>query len=175
MCPLQDAIDKHRDPTFLKRHLQNPEGAGRNILSVFCCNYYFIKMIAEPFLNTSRGVQDLVDNTTECMQMSRSRLSCTDMNMLVSAGMATASANNAAALADGTLAETDGENQAESNKYDKSSRVRRFLHAITSVLPSCFPSNGRNFQRLWNMLSYFAVILSLGVVLLLVYAAYSVE
>jgi len=175
----KDAIEKHRDPAFLQRHLQNPEGAGRNLLSVFCCNYYFVKMIAEPFLNTSRGVQDLVDNTTECMQMSRSRLSCSDM--LVSAGMATASANNAAVLAsgahgsNGALTELDLEKQCDSNKYEKASRAKRFLNAISSVFPNCFPSNGRNFQRLWTMLSYFAVVLSLGVVMLLVYAAYSVE
>lgn len=75
---LQDAIVKHRDPAFMKRHLSNPEGAGRNILSVLCCNYYMIKILAEPFLNTTRGVQDMVDNTAECVTVTRSRLSCTD-------------------------------------------------------------------------------------------------
>ncbi len=69
---------KHRDPAFLKRHLQSPEGAGQNILSVFCCNYYLIKLLAEPFLNTTRSVQDAVDNTAECVQITRSRMSCTD-------------------------------------------------------------------------------------------------
>lgn len=75
----KDAISKHQDPAFLKRHMQNPEGAGRNLLSVFCCNYYFVKMIAEPFLNTSRGVQDLAECTTDCITRSRSRLSCGDI------------------------------------------------------------------------------------------------
>lgn len=76
----KDAIEKHRDPTFLKRHMENPEGRGCNMLSVFCCNYYFIKIIAEPFLNTSKGVQDLVDGTNDCVQMSRSRLSCSHLD-----------------------------------------------------------------------------------------------
>jgi hypothetical protein len=133
-------------------------------------------MIAEPFLNTSRGVQDLVDNTTECMQMSRSRLSCSDL--LVSASMATTSASNAAALANhdaaSVLANGDVEAQ-DGNKYEKVGRRLKFLSTLTSYMPNCFPSNGRNFQRLWSMLSYFAIVLSLGVVLLLVYAAYSVE
>ena len=152
--------------------MQNPEGAGRNILSVFCCNYYFIKMIAEPFLNTSRGVQDLVDNTTECMQMSRSRLSCGDL--LSNANMVTTSASNLAALAQQDATTIDLENQ--DTKYDKSARgMKSIMQTLQSFIPSCFPSNGRNFQRVYSMLSYFAIVLSLGVVLLLVYAAYSVE
>ena len=69
---------KHRDPGYIKRYLQSPEGAGRNVLSILCCDYYMIKLIAEPFLNTTRGVQDIVDNTTECVQASRNRISCAD-------------------------------------------------------------------------------------------------
>ena len=59
--------------------MTSAEGAGRNFLAVLCCNYYFVKIAAEPFLNTSRGVQDLADCSSECVTQSRSRMSCTDL------------------------------------------------------------------------------------------------
>ena len=69
---------RHQDPSFIKRHLQqSPEASGRNFLAFICCNYWFVKTFAEPFLNTSHGVQNLVHGTTECVQSSRSRLNCT--------------------------------------------------------------------------------------------------
>jgi hypothetical protein len=154
----KDAIEKHKDPAFLKRHLQNPEGAGRNLLSIFCCNYYLVKIIAEPFLNTSRGVQDLVDNTHECMQMSRSRLSCTEL--CVSATIATAAA------------------QAESNskdleagvesKYEKPGKFR-FLGAWGS-----FFFSSRVMMFLWKFFYIAALALSIGFIMLFIYAAFTV-
>lgn len=79
----QDAIMRHRDPTFCKRFLQSsPEASGRNFLAVLCCNYVFIKSFAEPFLNTSKNVQTLVDNTSQCVHHSRSRLNCASMEYL---------------------------------------------------------------------------------------------
>ena len=75
----QDAIVRHRDPSFIKRHLQqSPEASGRNFLAFICCNYWFVKTFAEPFLNTSHGVQNLVHGTTECVHHSRSRLNCVE-------------------------------------------------------------------------------------------------
>ena len=76
----QDAIVRHRDPSFIKRHLQqSPEASGRNFLAFICCNYWFVKTFAEPFLNTSHGVQNLVHGTTECVHHSRSRLNCVEV------------------------------------------------------------------------------------------------
>ena len=57
---------------------QSPEASGRNFLAFICCNYWFVKTFAEPFLNTSQGVQNLVHGTTECVHHSRSRLNCAD-------------------------------------------------------------------------------------------------
>ena len=73
----KDAIVNFRDPSYCKNYMaSSPEAAGRNFLAVFCCNYVLIKSFAEPFLNTSKGVQTLVDNTSQCVHHSRSRLNC---------------------------------------------------------------------------------------------------
>ena len=76
----KDAIARHLDPSFIKKRLQVPEAAGRNFISFICCNYWFVKTFAEPFLNTSHNVQNLVHGTAECVQRSRSRLSCLDVS-----------------------------------------------------------------------------------------------
>lgn len=47
---------RHQDPMFMKRRLQVPEAAGRNILTVLCCNYWLVKTIAEPFMSTSQVI-----------------------------------------------------------------------------------------------------------------------
>ena len=73
----KEAIVRHQDPMFIKRRLVHPEAAGRNFLSFICCNYWFVKTFAEPFLNTSHGVQTVVYGTAECVSHSRSRLNCT--------------------------------------------------------------------------------------------------
>lgn len=72
----KDAIENHRDPINMKRHLENPEGAGVNLLSILCCNFWFIRTFATPFLNSSRVVQDFAEGGAECVSLSRSRLSC---------------------------------------------------------------------------------------------------
>lgn len=72
----KNAIEKHQNPLLMKKYLEHPEGAGRNMLSLICCNFWGIRTFAEPFLNTTRVVQDLAENSAECVQMSRSRLSC---------------------------------------------------------------------------------------------------
>ncbi len=73
----QDAIERHADPMFMKNRLsESPEAAGRNFISFICCNYWLVKTFAEPFLNTSKGVQNIVYGSAECIQYSRSRLNC---------------------------------------------------------------------------------------------------
>lgn len=72
----KDAIEKHRDPALMKRHLENPAGNGVNVLSILCCNFWLVRKLISPFLNTTRVVQDFADNTAECVSLSRSRLSC---------------------------------------------------------------------------------------------------
>lgn len=70
---------RHQDPNFIKRRLQkSPEAAGKNFMSFICCNYWFVKTFAEPFLNTSHTVQTLVHGSTDCLIRSRSRLNCAD-------------------------------------------------------------------------------------------------
>ncbi len=155
---MQDAIIKHRDPAFLKRHLSSSEGAGRNILSVLCCNYYFIKMGAEPFLNTSRGVQDLVDNTAECVTLSRNRLSCTEF-------MSSANLN--------TLTNDDDiESQRLIGKDDdQSKKSRRSLFFSSYATSVCSSLSNISTSR---AVYYMTTILSLAIVFSIIYASYTV-
>jgi hypothetical protein len=78
----KDAIVRHRDPTFIKRHLaQSPETQGQNILAFLCggCvggDYCIVKNIAEPFLKSSVGAQNVYYGAQECVTTTRSRMSC---------------------------------------------------------------------------------------------------
>ena len=75
----KDAIVRHRDPSFITKFMtSNPEAQGKNFLSLICCNYWFVKTFAEPFLNTSLGVQNVVHGSAECISRSRSRLNCSE-------------------------------------------------------------------------------------------------
>jgi len=161
----KDAIQKHQDPSFLKRHLESPEGAGRNMLSVFCCNYYFVKMVAEPFLNTSRGVQDLVDNTSVCIESSRSRLSCSDF-----------SSSNVSGLNPSLPHDVEcGENEVESSsdhKYDnKKDGKQRYTFLATIVAYLCTPAS---YATVAKMIQCLTLLFSIGVVLLFIYASFTV-
>lgn len=175
----QDAIDKHRDPMYIKKHLENSEGAGRNLLSVFCCNYYFVKLFAEPFLNTSRGVQDLVDNTTECVQVSRSRLSCGDF--MASSG-ALSSAGGSGTGLDSRDAESglggahNDDHGSSSSKYDDKEKricgVRRSNTALAWLVAAlCSPNSYCSLSR---MVHGLAIVISACIVLLFIYASFTV-
>lgn len=73
----KDAIVQYRDPTFMKKFLQSsPEASGRNILSTLCCNFWLLKVTAEPFMNSTKGVHLIVDTTQLCVSQSRARLNC---------------------------------------------------------------------------------------------------
>ena len=64
----KDAIVRHRDPSFIKRYLQqDPEAGGKNIMATLCCNYWFTKAIAGPFLKTTVGVQNVYHGAQDCM------------------------------------------------------------------------------------------------------------
>ena len=77
----KDAVVRHQDPTFIKRHiLMSPEAAGRNYVSLMCCNYWFVKSYAEPILNTTASFQNLATASTDCLQNSRSKFSCSQFN-----------------------------------------------------------------------------------------------
>lgn len=155
----KDAIVKHRDPAFLKRHLASAEGAGRNILSVFCCNYYFIKILAEPFLNTFRGIQDCADGSVDCASSTRNRLGCSDF-------MSSATLN--------TLSDRDLESSPlvvrEDEENVKKTRPRPTM--LTSCL-SCFCS-GLASSLTMKVVHYLTILFSLGIVLVFIYASFSV-
>lgn len=156
----KDAIVKHRDPSFLKKHLQSPEGAGRNLLSVFCCNYYFIKIIAEPFLGSARGVQDVAESTAECVATTRNRLSCTDF--LSSAAL---NALPAAQERDIESAQEEQDGDSEKKSRPRYSWLTNCATSICSTLTSSMTA---------KLLHYLTMLFSVGIVLVFIYASFTV-
>ena len=148
----KDSIEKHRDPSFLKQHLTRPKAKGWNFLSVMCCNYFLVKKLAEPFLLTSRGVQDMVEGGVECISLSRSRLSCSEYM------------NTATDI-------EEGDNQ-RSVLYDdavdrnQKRKTRRFFPAF--AMPKLA---GPVMLRL---LKYFTTLCAIMLILLFVYATFTV-
>jgi hypothetical protein len=68
---------RHQDPSFIKKRLQeSPEAAGMNLMSFLCCNYWMVKTLAEPFLNTSHTIQTLIYSLSDCVNTVRSKTNC---------------------------------------------------------------------------------------------------
>lgn len=68
---------RHQDPSFIKKRLQeSPEAAGMNLMSFLCCNYWMVKILAEPFLNTSHTIQTLIHLLSDCLNTVRSKTNC---------------------------------------------------------------------------------------------------
>lgn len=145
----KDAIVNFRDPNFLKRHLQSPEGAGKNLLSIICCDYFIIKKVAEPFLNSSRKIQDVAEGAVECVNNNRNRLGCTEF-------LSSASLN---ALDNQDDEETGLLNHKKTD--DKNIKARK----QPSLLSSCF--YGNSFTRL---LKWAVSILLIGLIMIYFYA-----
>ena len=47
-----------------------------NLMSLLCCNYWIVKTLAEPFLNTSHTVQTLIYTLSDGLGTVRSRMNC---------------------------------------------------------------------------------------------------
>jgi phosphatidylinositol alpha 1,6-mannosyltransferase len=70
----KDAVVRHSDPSYIKNRISSsPEVAGRNILSVLCCNYSLIRHILEPLLNTTNTFSNVAHNCNECVSSCKSR------------------------------------------------------------------------------------------------------
>lgn len=164
----KDAIQKHRDPAFLHKHLQSPAGAGRNLLSLLCCNFYLIKLVAEPFLQTSGKVQEAVDGAAECVQHTRTRLSCTDF--LSSAALSSLPSS-------GTLPYTHLGGDLESGgarihtQEEDSKKSRRCVYLTTYAHCMC---NALTQVLTARLLHYTTTIFAVCIVLVFVYASFTV-
>jgi len=143
----KDAIQKHSDPTFLQKHMKDPEATGRYFLSIVCCDYFLIKKGADFFLKNARGVQDVVDGSSACVE--RTRLSCTDF----------LSSANLAQIGD---EETGGLHHVRRVKENR----KTCWSTITSYL--CSTSS---FGSMYKCLTF---LFTVGVALLLIYASFAV-
>jgi hypothetical protein len=140
------------------------------MLAYLCCNYHFVKQYAEPFLNTSGGVQRAVDSSAECIEQSRAglTLTCCGPGMTTtSSGMSLMSSSRLSFNAlDQSDVETasgveDGENRDRSFTF-----WRRYFGAWCA---SCTRSNG---AKMFNVLT---MVLSYGIVVVLVYLSFTMR
>ena len=79
----KDAIVKHQDPTFIKRHIAMaaPDSSNNSYLSILCCNYKLAKYFASPVLNSAASMTHLASASTECVGTTKSRFSQSCSNL----------------------------------------------------------------------------------------------
>lgn len=107
----KDAIMNHRDPSFIKRYMQqDTETAGQNFMATICCNYWLTKAIAGPFLKTSMGVQNVYHGAHDCVinsgRLSR-QMSCGSLASLDYSSLEDGGANLARMMGDNDADDAD--------------------------------------------------------------------
>jgi hypothetical protein len=144
----KDAIQQFSDPTFIRKRVQSSsEAAGVNYLSVICCNYKLAKAIAEPFLNTTTGVQNFVHGSRECLTQSRSRLNCAEM----------------------TMSEVEEKFNETSSKYEDERKGRNQSCTWSTIVS---PQGGTS--TFWNVLYYVAIACAYTIVILFIWLAFTI-
>lgn len=158
----KDAAVRHSDPGFMKRRLlSSPEAAGRNFLSILCCNYWFVKTFGEAFLGSAQGVQNIYHGTSECVQHSRSRLNFTDYNPLSpSSGLGLGLQSSVSSLLE--VQEQDDE-YAEKSRYEDERKGRN---------PAPFSTN--TATCIARAIHYSTIVFSCIIILIFIYAAYTI-
>jgi hypothetical protein len=156
---------------YLKKHLSKPAGSGRNFLSICCCNFRFVKFLAEPFLNTSRGVQDLVDNSIECIQLSRARFSCGEyLNAATDVEEGDTSQfsyHNLVYNNNNNNNSNNGNNIHDKLRYedDEKKKARKFNTFYISSPMALFVA---------RMVHNLTILFSIGLILLMIYSSFTV-
>ena len=139
----KDAIVKHRDPSYIQKHLSlSPEARGVNCLTYLCCNYWFVRTFGETFLNTTSNLQNL----TICFGDIFSQISRV-CSPLTSCRKVSSSMNSATDL----------------DRFEDEKKGR----SVISISPSTL----LNINRVTD---YFALICSYLLVILFIYASFTV-
>jgi len=107
----KEAIMNHRDPSYIKRYMQqDTETAGQNFMATICCNYWLTKAIAGPFLKTSMGVQNVYHGAHDCVinsgRLSR-QMSCGSLASLDYSSLEDGGANLARMMGDNEVDDVD--------------------------------------------------------------------
>jgi phosphatidylinositol alpha 1,6-mannosyltransferase len=59
----KDSVQLFADPSFITKRIQaSPEAAGKNVLSVVCCNYNLVRVVAGPLLSCVSNAQQSLTN-----------------------------------------------------------------------------------------------------------------
>ena len=145
----KDAIVRHQDPTYVTNLMKTPMVTGQNFLSSCCCHYYFVKALLNPFMNTANSIKNFHTASSECLKQSRSKLNLGDYLLTSSTDVPQ----------EDSRFEEDPDMRMKSGKRGNSSGFSL----------NCF--NSSNIIRLADL---FATIVSYGIVVLLIFAAFLV-
>jgi phosphatidylinositol alpha 1,6-mannosyltransferase len=109
----KDAIIRHSDHSYMKNRLNSSrEAAGRNTLSVLCCDYQLIKHIVEPFLGLTNSIALYAQSTNDCIQNSKTRMSTCAGSVVSCTCLSCGTSNTAVKGHDENNHKTKGQNVA---------------------------------------------------------------
>ena len=80
----KDAIVNHRDPSFIKRFMQqSAQTQGKSLMAFLCCDYIITKRIIPCVVSSMLGAGDVVVGAKDCaIQTKNSRMSCASLASL---------------------------------------------------------------------------------------------
>jgi hypothetical protein len=161
----KDAIVNHADPKYLKTLLeQYPEATGRNMLSTLCCQYFIIKRVLEPFLDTSARVQDLVNWVSSLTQGGGSCLPA----LKCCPSSSCPSSCSCSCLSSGGACKTSSKEKASGEDSSDEEFAR------TSPRPRARSPMSLSLTFFIRAMNFFAIAASYIIIALFVYASFTV-
>lgn len=147
-------MENHSDPSYIRNFMaKSPVAAGQNTLTVICCNYWLLKNVAGPFLAASAGVQNGIIGTNECVTHTRNKWN----NSTLCGSHSRLSMSDSA---EDSIEE--GLDYGKDSRYEDEKKGRNQRIAAASVI------------ILSKLVHYFTISFSVGLVLVFVYAAFTV-
>lgn len=138
---------RHQDPSFIKKMLlESPEAAGINLMSFLCCNYWMVKTLAEPFLNTSHTIQTLIYLLSDGISTIKSNIQCYCCNC------------------EGNIKIEEDLDYMESNSKQEDERKNRNLSFTSTSVSSILAKFGY----------YATILMAYAIILLFIYASFTI-
>lgn len=124
--------------------LESPEAAGINLMSFLCCNYWMVKTLAEPFLNTSHTIQTLIYLLADGFNTIKSKIHCCCCEVVVKI--------------------EDDLDYMESNSKQEDERKNRNLSFTSTSVSSIIAKFGY----------YATILMAYAIILLFIYASFTI-
>ena len=124
--------------------LESPEAAGINLMSFLCCNYWMVKTLAEPFLNTSHTIQTLIYLLSDGLSTLKSKIHC--------------------CCCEGNVKIGEDLDYMESNSKQEDERKNRNLSFTSTSVSSILAKFGY----------YATILMAYAIILLFIYASFTI-